>query len=69
MNIKRVRAFSRIVLGTAAVLLGLFQLLWAGVPDAVIRTLGIVILITLPVFAFVTVRMAMAKRNGQEQED
>lgn len=52
-----------IVLGVAAVLLGLTRLLWAGVPDAVVRALGIVLLITLPVFMFITVRLAMKRRS------
>ena len=50
-------------LGAAAVLLGLTRLLWAGVPDAVVRILGVVLLITLPVFVFITVRLAMKRRS------
>ncbi len=33
------------VLAAAAVLMGLTRLLWAGAPDAVVRTLGVVLLI------------------------
>lgn len=58
MKLKRIWAASLIVLGLAVVLLGLFRLLWAGVPDAVVRTLGAVMLAALPVFAFTTVRLA-----------
>lgn len=58
MKLKRIWAASLIVLELAVVLLGLFRLLWAGVPDAVVRTLGAVMLAALPVFAFTTVRLA-----------
>ena len=47
-----------IVLSLALVGLGLVQLLWADAPDAVVRGLGVLALIALPVFAFVTVRRA-----------
>lgn len=62
MRLKRIRAVSMIAIGAAVVLLGLFRLLWAGVPDAVVRTLGIVLLAALPVFAFATVRLYRGKR-------
>lgn len=58
MKLKRIRAVSLIVLGIAVILLGLSRLLWAGVPDAVVRTLGVVVLLALPVVAFTTVRLA-----------
>lgn len=58
MKLKRVRAVSLTVLGIAVILLGLSRLLWAGVPDAVVRTLGVVVLLALPVVAFTTVRLA-----------
>lgn len=61
MKLRRIWSVCLIVLGAAAILLGLCQLLWAGAPDAVVRTLGIVMLLTLPVFAFATVRMASQK--------
>lgn len=51
------------VLAAAAVLMGLTRLLWAGAPDAVVRTLGVVLLITLPVFVFTTVRLAMKRQS------
>ncbi len=51
------------VLAAAAVLMGLTRLLWAGAPDAVVRVLGVVMLVTLPVFAFVTVRLARGKKD------
>ena len=50
-------------MGLAAAALGLCRLLWAGAPDAVVRTLGVVLLITLPVFVFITVRLAMKRRS------
>lgn len=52
------------ILGLAAVLMGLSRLVWAGVPDIMVRALGVVMLVTLPVFAFITVRLA-ARRNGK----
>lgn len=58
MKLKRIRAVSLTVLGIAVILLGLSRLLWAGVPDAVVRTLGVVVLLALPVVAFTTVRLA-----------
>lgn len=58
MKRKRIWAVSLIVIGVAAVLLGLVQLLWAGVPDAVVRALGIALLIALPVFAYTTVKLS-----------
>lgn len=58
MKLKRIRAVSLTVLGIAVILLGLSRLLWAGVPDAVVRTLGVVVLLALPVAAFTTVRLA-----------
>lgn len=61
MKEKHLWTVSLAVLGLAAVCLGLSQLLWAGVPDGVVRTLGAVILIALPVFAFATVRLARKK--------
>ena len=57
MKEKRIWAASLTILGVAAVLLGLTRLLWAGVPDAVVRTLGVVLLIALPVFAYTTVKL------------
>lgn len=62
MKLKRVWAVCLIVLGAAAILLGLCRLLWAGAPDAVVRTLGIATLLTLPVFAFATVRLASQRK-------
>ncbi len=59
---KRIRTVSRAVLGAAAVLQGLFWLLWDGVPDAVVRTLGIVVLVALPVYAFAVVRLSQEKQ-------
>ena len=47
---KRIRTVSRAVLGAA------------GVPDAVVRTLGIVVLVALPVFAFAVVRLSQEKQ-------
>lgn len=44
--------------------MGLSRLVWAGVPDIMVRVLGVVMLVTLPVFAFITVRPA-ARRNGK----
>lgn len=57
MKEKRIWAVCLIVLGVAAVLMGLTRLLWAGVPDAVVRALGIAMLIALPVFAYTTVKL------------
>lgn len=62
MKTKRIWAASLIVLGTAAILLGLCRLLWAGVPDAVVRVLGIAMLLALPVFAYAAVRLAREKK-------
>ena len=62
MRTKRIWAASLIVLGTAAVLLGLCRLLWAGVPDAVVRTLGAALLLALPVFAYASVRLGREKK-------
>lgn len=56
MKRKRIRAISLIVLGIAVILLGLSRL--SGAPDAVVRTLGVVVLLALPVAAFATVRLA-----------
>lgn len=57
MKEKRIWAVCLIVLGAAAVLLGLARLLWAGVPDAVVRALGVAVLIALPVFAYTMVQL------------
>lgn len=57
MKEKRIWAVCLTVLGVAAVLLGLTRLLWAGVPDAVVRALGVAVLIALPVFAYTTVQL------------
>lgn len=62
MKEKRIWAVCLIVLGAAAVLLGLTRLLWAGAPDAVVRALGIAMLIALPVFAYTTVRLFKKKK-------
>ena len=63
MKEKQIWAVCLTDLGAAAMLLGLTRLLWAGVPDAVVRILGVVLLITLPVFVFITVRLAMKRRS------
>ena len=63
MKEKLVWAVCLVILGLAAAALGLCRLLWAGAPDAVVRTLGVVLLITLPVFVFITVRLAMKRRS------
>lgn len=63
MKEKHIWAACLTVLAAAAVLMGLTRLLWAGVPDAVVRTLGVVLLITLPVFVFTTVRLAMKRQS------
>lgn len=57
MKGKRIWAACLTVLGAAAVLLVLARLLWAGAPDAVVRTLGVMLLIALPVFAYTTVKL------------
>lgn len=57
MKEKRIWAACLTVLGAAAVLLVLTRLLWVGAPDAVVRTLGVVLLIALPVFAYTTVKL------------
>lgn len=57
MKEKRIWAVCLIVIGVAAVLMGLSRLLWAGVPDAVVRALGVALLIALPVFAYTTVKL------------
>ena len=57
MKTKRIWAACLTVLGVAAVLLGLSRLLWAGVPDAVVRALGVALLVALPVFAYTTVKL------------
>lgn len=62
MKNKRLFAASLTVLGVAVILYGLCRLLWAGAPDAVVRTLGVVILAALPVAAFASVRLG-AKRK------
>lgn len=62
MKTKRIWAVCLIVLGAAAVLLGLTRLLWAGVPDAVVRALGIAMLIALPVFAYTTVQLFIKQK-------
>lgn len=62
MKEKLVWAVCLVILGLAAAL-GLCRLLWAGAPDAVVRVLGVVMLVTLPVFAFVTVRLARGKKD------
>jgi len=63
MKEKQIWVVCLTALGAAAMLLGLTRLLWAGVPDAVVRILGVVLLITLPVFVFITVRLAMKRRS------
>ncbi len=63
MKEKQIWAVCLTALGAAAMLLGLTRLLWAGVPDAVLLILGVVLLITLPVFVFITVRLAMKRRS------
>ncbi len=63
MKEKRIWLICLIVLGAAAVLLGLSRLLWAGALDELVRALGVMILITLPVFAFTTVRLFSGKNN------
>ena len=63
MKEKLVWAVCLVILGLAAAALGLCRLLWAGAPDAVVRTLGVVLLITLPVFVFTTVRLAMKRQS------
>lgn len=63
MKEKKLWAVSLTILGLTLILYGAFRLLWAGVPDAVVRTLGIVLLIALPVFAFATVRLVKAKNK------
>lgn len=63
MKEKHIWAVCLTVLAAAAVLMGLTRLLWAGAPDAVVRVLGVVMLVTLPVFAFVTVRLARGKKD------
>lgn len=55
MKAKRIWAVCLIVLGAAA--LGPVWLLWAGAPDAVVRTLGTVMLLTLPALVYMTVRL------------
>lgn len=62
MKEKKIWAACLILLGLATVCLGLSRLLWAGVPDAVVRILGIIILVALVVFVFYSVRLA-AKRK------
>ena len=57
MKGKRIWAVCLAVLGTAAALLGLTRLLWAGVPDAVVRALGAAVLVALPVFAYTTAKL------------
>lgn len=57
MKTKRIWTVCLIVLGVAAVLMGLTRLLWAGVPDPVVRALGVAMLIALPVFAYTTVKL------------
>ena len=63
MKEKQIWAVCLTALGAAAMLLGLTRLLWAGVPDAVLLIRGVVLLITLPVFVFITVRLAMKRRS------
>ena len=63
MKEKRIWLICLIVLGAAAVLLGLSRLWWAGALDELVRALGVMILITLPVFAFTTVRLFSGKNN------
>lgn len=63
MTEKHVCAISLTAIGLPAVCLGLCRLLWAGVPDAVVRALGIVILIALPVLAFSTVRLSAKNKK------
>lgn len=62
MKGKRIWAACLTVLGAAAVLLVLTRLLWAGAPDAVVRTLGVVLLIALPVFAYTTVKLCKKQK-------
>lgn len=63
MKEKRVCGVSLIVIGLSSIGLGLCRLLWAGVPDVVVRTLGIIILIALPVLTFAAVRLAGSKKK------
>ena len=63
MKEKRIWLICLIVLGAVAVLLGLSRLLWTEAPDELVRALGVMILITLPVFAFTTVRLFSGKNN------
>ena len=63
MKEKQIWAVCLTALGAAAVLLGLTRLLWAGVPDAVVRILGVVLLKPLPGFGFIPVRLAMKRRS------
>lgn len=53
---------SLLVLGGSVSGFVLVRLLWDGAPDAVVRALGVVTLIALPVFAFATVKLA-GKKN------
>ena len=63
MKEKRIWLICLMGRGAAAVLLGLSRLLWAGALDELVRALGVMILITLPVFAFTTVRLFSGKNN------
>ena len=60
----RLWAVSLIVMGGAAVLLAGSRIAGAGLPDAAVRTLGVIDLIALPVFAFASVRVWSEKRRS-----
>lgn len=62
MKEKRIWAACLTVLGAATAVLVLTRLLWAGAPDAVVRTLGVVLLIALPVFAYTTVKLVKKQK-------
>lgn len=49
-------------IASGCLLLGLTRLLWAGAPDAVVRTLGVVLLIALPAFAYTTVKLVKKQK-------
>lgn len=52
-----------IILGLGALIVSLNNVFDLNIPDSVIRSIGIVDLITLPVLAFTTVKK-MQKKNG-----
>lgn len=62
-NWRRIWGVCLIILGCTAVLLSGTRLLSLELPDAAVRLAGVIDLLTLPVFAFASVRMWNEKKR------